>query len=342
MSEPQLVGEPPHEPRVHEVAGIQFEWADDIQIDVAEPGLIDGVLDDVALSIVYGRSGAGKTALMVDMACRIATGMPWRGHDTKPGVVLYIAAENYKSTGHRISGWRLMHKYTAGIPVIRTRSTITLEGDAADRIIALGRAASEQTGLPVRAVILDTLARTLKGDENTSVDMGAYVQQADEIKVGLETNVIVVHHTGKDESRGSRGSSALKAAADHEIEISKGEGPQPGSMKLTKVREGELEGERYGFELFAQPLAQNRKGRLVTTPVVVEADAPPERTGGKATPTEDTRKIREAIEQAGKPLTLKELKLLVPLRSSPEANRQAWSRAKARGVFTEDHMGYVV
>jgi DNA-binding transcriptional ArsR family regulator len=72
-------------------------------------------------------------------------------------------------------------------------------------------------------VIVDTLARCFVGDENSTKDMGEFIQGIDTIKRKTEATVLVVHHTGKDSSREARGSSALLAAADTMIKASDGD-----------------------------------------------------------------------------------------------------------------------
>ena len=73
-------------------------WAGDVVLDIDKPGLVDGLLDTASMAVVYGESGSGKTFVTVDLACRIAAGLPWNGLATNPGVVIYIAAEAPKTT----------------------------------------------------------------------------------------------------------------------------------------------------------------------------------------------------------------------------------------------------
>jgi hypothetical protein len=79
-------------------------------------------------------------------------------------------------------------------------------------------AASELGGVSV--VVLDTLNSMMgAGDENESADMGAMIQSARAIMVALECSAIYIHHSGKDEDRGARGHSSLRAACDTEIRV---------------------------------------------------------------------------------------------------------------------------
>jgi hypothetical protein len=67
-------------------------------------------------------------------------------------------------------------------------------------------------------IVVDTLARSMgDGDENTAKDAAMFVRNCDLIREATGAHVMVIHHTGKDEERGARGSSALRAAVDTEI-----------------------------------------------------------------------------------------------------------------------------
>ena len=71
-------------------------------------------------------------------------------------------------------------------------------------------------------VVIDTLARALAGgNENAPEDMGALIGNAKRIQEATGAAVLFVHHSGKDTSRGSRGHSSLKGAADLEIEVTR-------------------------------------------------------------------------------------------------------------------------
>ena len=69
--------------------------------------------------------------------------------------------------------------------------------------------------------MLDTLARTMSGDENAQQDMNRYVAACDRIREETGATELVVHHVGKDAKRGSRGSTVLPGAIEAEFTITK-------------------------------------------------------------------------------------------------------------------------
>jgi hypothetical protein len=69
-------------------------------------------------------------------------------------------------------------------------------------------------------IVIDPLARYMEGaDENSSKDMGAAVAALSRIQHSTGATNLVLHHTGKDTSRGERGHSSLRASADQVIKM---------------------------------------------------------------------------------------------------------------------------
>jgi hypothetical protein len=81
-----------------------------------------------------------------------------------------------------------------------------------------------------------------------------------------------IHHTGKDTAKGARGSSALRAATDTEIEVSDPGNQKPKEFKVTKQRDLQGKGEVYGFILVTVNLGIGVFDNLMTTCYVQQAD----------------------------------------------------------------------
>jgi hypothetical protein len=121
-------------------------------------------------------------------------------------------------------------------------------------------------GVPVKLIVVDTLSRAIfGGNENAPDDMGALVTNGTKIQQSIAAHVLWIHHSGKDEARGARGHSLLRAATDTEIEIS-ANGDQR-CARVTKQRELENEGV-FPFRLRVVELGINRRGKPVTSCVV--------------------------------------------------------------------------
>jgi hypothetical protein len=247
--------------------------------------------------VLYGESGSGKTFVAVDLACHIAAGKAWRGLDVEQGIVVYIAAESPTSIKRRIWAWKRRHEVEHLPVAVVTASVNLLNGDT-EKVIALINRIREQIGKPVAFVVIDTLARAMVGNENSPEDMGAFVSSCDRIREASGGHVMVVHHSGKDQARGARGHSSLRAATDVEMEVIKGDGAR--SITVKKNRDGE-EGDTYGFKLDIVELGENAKGRMITTCVAAPAEAPVAlvaKVANDTPPGANQRIVRSALGEA--------------------------------------------
>jgi hypothetical protein len=253
---------------------LDLRWADEITIELSTAGLVDGLLPRDGMTVIYGESGSGKTFVTIDLGCHIAAGRPWRGMSVEQGVVVYIAAENPKSVERRIWAWKRRHG-VEHLPVLVVRSSVDLLNGSTGDLVALAERVKAEHGR-IAAVVVDTLSRAMTGNENAPDDMGKFVAAVGHIGQAAEAHVIVVHHCGKDIARGARGHSSLRAATDVELEVTVDAATRTHGLRVTKNRDEE-DGQIYGFRLETCELGQNAVGRMVTTCVAVEAEAPPEK-----------------------------------------------------------------
>lgn len=203
--------------------------------------LVDGYLEQDALSMVYGPSGGGKSFVVVDIACSIATGTPWHGAKTTQGAVFYIAGEGHNGLSRRFAAWQKARgvPLNSTVPIYKSnRAVMMLDAGAALIMSNEVERLAVATGHKPALVIIDTLARNFgDGDENTQKDAGRFIEHMDAyIRRRWGCNVMVVHHSGHDSDR-ARGSSAFKGAMDQEIWI-KGAGGKI-EMNMTKMKDAD-------------------------------------------------------------------------------------------------------
>lgn len=203
---------------------------------------IKGHLPSNTLASIYGPSGSYKSFLAVSWACHIATGKPWASRRVTQGSVVYIVGEGGIGVPRRIRAWEM--EFNGGTPIESLYRidcpVFPASPESAEQVIKAAQDVTEQTGSPVRLIVLDTLARCFGGsDENAAKDMGAFIQGCDHIKAETGATVLVIHHSGKDLDKGARGSSAFRAALDVEFNVRReGEG---GALVLscTKMKDSE-------------------------------------------------------------------------------------------------------
>lgn len=196
--------------------------------------LIAGYLNRNSLATLYGPSGGGKTFLALDWALHTATGSHWQHADTKPGPVLYMIAEGATGIGRRLDAWQTHHKIhqlDQFAPITWIPHAVNL----ADRLDVAALRTITQEIAPA-LIIIDTLARCTVGvEENSARDVGVVIDNLDTLRRATGACVLTIHHTGKDLANGARGSSALRAAMDTEIELL---GADNMTVRVTKQKDG--------------------------------------------------------------------------------------------------------
>ncbi len=179
---------------------------------------VRGVLPEEGIAAMYGPSASGKSFLVLDMLAAVAAGRPWFDCRVKAAPVLYVALEGEAGISQRIQAHQDKHgPLAAGFRFLLQTLDIRKPADRADLVTA-ARAAGCVGGV----LALDTLNRAAPGaDENDSAAMGEIIAATKALQAELGGLVLLVHHTGKDASKGLRGHSSLHAALDAAIEVSR-------------------------------------------------------------------------------------------------------------------------
>lgn len=194
--------------------------------------LIEGVMPDQGLGVLYGPSGSFKSFLALDWLLCVATRTPWHGHEiVSPGLGVYIAAEGTGGLPIRTRAWWEEH----GRPDMSRARWLTMAVNFRDRE-QMAKLRRTLDSLPERPRLLvdDTMARSMVGgDENSSKDVGEFIAAIDSTPANLK---LVVHHSGYAGTH-ERGSSALQGAADFRASVTR-RGPL---MELTchKLKDAE-------------------------------------------------------------------------------------------------------
>lgn len=183
--------------------------------------LIEDILESGTLGMLYGAPASGKSFLALDMGACVATGLDWHGNEVQQGGVLYFVGEGLQGIIRRKEAWSISHRTDLNYSMSFSTQFVDLHNleNSLPEFIEEIRKVSEQT--EVKLLILDTLSRYYSGDENAAGDMNHFISVLDNLRKEFGFAVLLVHHTGKDASRGARGSSVLRAALDTEIQVQK-------------------------------------------------------------------------------------------------------------------------
>lgn len=254
----------------------RFKLFDANEVESAPPidWRIKGLAPFKGLMAIGGQSRSGKTFISTGAALAIASGTPFFGHATKPGIVVYLALEGEAGFPTRLKAWRLYH----GLPIPATirfscqSFDITSDQDVddlAEQCAALAKQCEEQGIIfsPGCTVFIDTLNRAAPGlEENGSKDMGRIIAGADRLYRKIDGLVVLVAHAGKDETKGYRGHSSLIAALDASIMVRRDGDAR--EWLVDKAKDGK-DGEKHGFRLEVVDLGVDADGDPVTSCVVV-------------------------------------------------------------------------
>lgn len=267
----------------HDLAGLLNPQADKTMLDKLRVVFGDGLSADYeapnelvedfmtigSMAVLYGDSNSGKTFFALSLAAHIATGQPFFKRQIDPGLVVYLASEAPGSIRSRMQAIKKHYgcslENLAMVPV--PLNFYANEGDARD-VIELVKTIEQIKGQPVRLIIGDTLARMSAGaNENSGEDMGPVMARFDSVAQATGAAMLAIHHNGKDQAKGARGWSGIRAHIDTEIEVMEKDGIR--SATITKQRELPGKGEIIYFRLEVVEMGITKFGKPATTCVAV-------------------------------------------------------------------------
>jgi hypothetical protein len=139
--------------------------------------VVDGILQRRFLYSLTGKTGSGKTAVVLLLAAYIALGRPIGDIETFQGPVLYLAGENPDDVRARWIAMSQQHEFDAAtIPVYFLPGRFKIL-EMRDRILEELRAIGS-----IALVVIDTSAAYFEGDEfNSNAQIGAHARMMREL-----------------------------------------------------------------------------------------------------------------------------------------------------------------
>lgn len=198
------------------------------------------------VSLLHGPSGSFKSFVALDLAMRLRHGLNWHDRPLKPTRIVYVAGEGFEMFLPRKLAWFARNGIKPcddGVGTVPFAVALTDPEDVKRFIEDVQHKITDPIGL----VIFDTLSTCTAGqNENDVATMTSAIENAKKIGRALGCHVMMIHHPGKDLTRGARGSSSLKANVDTEITCERPEEGNECMLHVAKQKNGK-DGQRYQF-----------------------------------------------------------------------------------------------
>ena len=196
-------------------------WAADFEDN---EWLLEPILADGRAHALYAQAKAGKSFLILAAVAALASGKPFLHHPGgTPTHVLYVdyemtpqdVRERLEEFGYGPSD-DLSHLHYALLPSLPPLDT----EDGGDALLA---AAKSYTA---RFVVIDTMSRAIKGEENDADTFKDFYRHTGSKLKQAGIGWLRLDHSGKDASKGQRGSSAKDADVDIVMRLERTDGGQ--------------------------------------------------------------------------------------------------------------------
>jgi hypothetical protein len=204
----------------------------DILVPLDESGarpistVIKGVLPSDGIGMLWAPPASYKSFIAFDWLLCVASGTPWLGNIVKQGEVWLIAGEGHQGLAKRVKAWRQERDCDKPLRFLHSRSSVIIDGDegeVAPGLMAL--LAMIERGHRPAVICVDTLNRSMAGDESSTRDATRYISAVTRLQDAMrrlnhDCCILLIHHARK-QGDALRGSSVLLGAADFVYQIEK-------------------------------------------------------------------------------------------------------------------------
>lgn len=206
-----------------------FCWPADVFVSLpleTPPFHVQGWLPRPGKLLFFGKGGVRKSFLSMYLARCIGCGEPFLGLKTEKGVVLYIQFE----LGEALLQERMVRSGKEYSDVF-VGTTFSMKLDTKKGMEQLDEALG---AVRPSVVIIDPFYKAFSGEETTGQDVQKVFDHLDMLIQKYNCSMVVIHHGGKDLSRGARGHSVFLDWPDSYIEVK--EDRQHGGITLTPIK----------------------------------------------------------------------------------------------------------
>lgn len=217
-----------------------FESVEDVLNRPDFEWIVDELVPELSLGMIWAPPGALKSFVALDMACSLSTGSKVLGHfGAAKSKVAYISSEGGAGLKKRLAVWIGERGIVpADLKDLKISShSYYLETEEEEDLL-IDELKLAFAGNTPDVIIIDTLARNFAGDENSTKDMTRFTNKLADLIKHLRCIIILIHHCGKDVERGPRGNNSLVGAVDWHMQMSKPEAGDICTATVWKQKDG--------------------------------------------------------------------------------------------------------
>lgn len=252
--------------------------------DAPQSWLVKDFFPTSSFGVIYGKSSSLKSFLAIDIAYHIATGARWQGKLVNEGIVVYVAAEGQQGISRRIKAVENVHGNKAQNIKVHPKSVHLAEKSSRLELIESLKDMERREKKKIKLIVIDTLSRCFTGDENQALAMQDFVRGCDKVRNEIDASIMCIHHTGKDETKGSRGSSVLIGACDYEFQLKRNGKTKLSTFINNKQKDAEVTPD-YSFEFETIDLGiVCEENEPITSLAIVNPATVKNQTVGKSSP----------------------------------------------------------
>lgn len=256
--------------------------------------IVDGFLAKGEVSCFFGEPGATKSTIALDIACHVASGLPWMGRGAGmydppnslepeawfPADVLYIALERADQVQRRVEAFTDEHDLKEPMRLAIYDGDLDFIGDDSDRLSQIVYDVEQQSwdieqdngsdGFNVDLIVIDTLSRTFgNGSDSGGEETARVARHLQRTLKWTGAHILLVHHTPIGDDSRLRGHGNLLAAFDQTVRVQKLKGGSLATVqKDNDVAEDRKPKFAYGIKSRVVKVDE-RSGREITASVVV-------------------------------------------------------------------------
>lgn len=227
--------------------------------------VVKGLVAPGDVGCIYGAPGSGKSLISPHLGYAVARGVPAFGMRTKPGLVIYVAAEDSRGMKDRVRALRIRHGDAPEFQVVEGVTDL-LAGGSEDLAELRAYVSEHKPSL----IFIDTLAMAFPGLEENSADgMGRVVAAATSLTKASNAAVILIHHDTKAQTATPRGHSLLNGALDFALQLFPRDETGIVRGRLSKNRNGPCDRD-IAFRIDTEQLGVDEDGDHITAALVSE------------------------------------------------------------------------